>query len=345
MRAHTNIISLAILAFLIAAPALAAEPRERDIVDCNNNGIDDAIDVSGETATFSFPGGPLQDTHVLTYFYGTVPDLGPILDLDVGLDITHEWTGYAFVTLRDPSQIVLDLIDRPGHPDVVIDGFGDQGLDVILDDDAPSGQSIETTTASGGVVTGRLSPYPDALDGFDGQASEGTWRLAVGYASPFFQGQLNGWSLIFTTTLPVSEDCQGDLIPDECQLVDNDCDGNGVPDECDPDCNGNDVADACDITGGTSTDCDGNGIPDECEPDCNANGVVDACDITGVTSLDCQPDGVPDECQVGIGPTEMLWDNGDPIDDLTLAADFGPQPADVLTADDIELPVGGIIES
>ena len=31
----------------------------------------------------------------------------------------------------------------------------------------------------------------------------------------------------------VSEDCQGNGIPDECELVGNDCNGNNVPDECD----------------------------------------------------------------------------------------------------------------
>ena len=33
-------------------------------------------------------------------------------------------------------------------------------------------------------------------------------------------------------------DCNGDGIPDECQLVGNDCNLNGIPDECDADCNG-----------------------------------------------------------------------------------------------------------
>ena len=50
-----------------------------------------------------------------------------------------------------------------------------------------------------------------------------------------------------------------------------DCDGNGIPDACDIagnpglDCNGNGRPDSCDITDGTSEDCDSDGIPDECD--------------------------------------------------------------------------------
>lgn len=50
-----------------------------------------------------------------------------------------------------------------------------------------------------------------------------------------------------------------------------DCDGNGLPDLCEiahgaADCNGNQVLDVCDIRSGTSHDFDGNQRPDECDP-------------------------------------------------------------------------------
>ncbi|MCR9245978.1 MAG: PQQ-dependent sugar dehydrogenase [bacterium] len=50
-----------------------------------------------------------------------------------------------------------------------------------------------------------------------------------------------------------------------------DCDGNGLPDSCElasgaADCNGNGVLDVCDLQNGTSHDFDGNGVPDECDP-------------------------------------------------------------------------------
>ena len=104
-----------------------------------------------------------------------------------------------------------------------------------------------------------------------------------------------------------SLDCNANDWPDECEIAEGiafDCNTNGIPDVCDiltgvsSDCNHNDVPDECDIAAGTSTDCTGNAIPDECEPDCNGNGVADSCDIQSGASMDCQGDGVPDECQL-----------------------------------------------
>jgi hypothetical protein len=99
-----------------------------------------------------------------------------------------------------------------------------------------------------------------------------------------------------------SEDCDGDVVPDECQDTSADCNTNGVWDPCDisygtsPDCNVNGYPDECDIAGGLSEDCTGNDIPDECESDCNGNGVADSCDIGSGISNDCNDNGVPDEC-------------------------------------------------
>lgn len=130
-----------------------------------------------------------------------------------------------------------------------------------------------------------------------------------------------------------SEDCNANLVPDECEPSE-DCNSNGVRDICDigagfadinsnnildvcepdcnsnaipdafeistgatPDCNDNAVPDECDLAQGTSGDCDTNGVPDECDPDCNNNGVADGCDISGGTSMDCGGEGVPDECE------------------------------------------------
>ena len=102
-----------------------------------------------------------------------------------------------------------------------------------------------------------------------------------------------------------SNDCNGNGVPDDCDLANGtsqDCNGNGVPDECDiasgfsNDCNGNGVPDDCDFVNGTSQDCNGNGVPDECETDCNGNGIPDECDIANGTSIDSNGDGRPDEC-------------------------------------------------
>jgi hypothetical protein len=69
-----------------------------------------------------------------------------------------------------------------------------------------------------------------------------------------------------------------------------DCNGNGIPDECDiddgePDCNGNGVPDECDIAGGFSWDHDGDGVPDECQVDCNDNGIGDMEEVAAWGTL------------------------------------------------------------
>ncbi len=131
-----------------------------------------------------------------------------------------------------------------------------------------------------------------------------------------------------------SQDCNGNAIPDECDIAagtSTDVNGNGVPDECEPDCNengipddwdistgtsqdcnGNAIPDECDIAAGTSGDINGNGIPDECEPDCNENGVPDDWDISSGVSEDCNENGIPDECDIASGTSLDIDGNGVP---------------------------------
>jgi len=75
-----------------------------------------------------------------------------------------------------------------------------------------------------------------------------------------------------------NNDCNEDLVPDDCQLPGNDCNGDGVPDECElagNDCQQNGVPDECELPG---NDCNDNGIPDECDPDADGDSVPDECD-------------------------------------------------------------------
>ena len=114
----------------------------------------------------------------------------------------------------------------------------------------------------------------------------------------------------------VSEDCNGNRVPDECESPD-DCDQDGETNLCAymdsdwPDCNGNAVPDECDIANGTSEDVNGDGLPDECE-DCNHNHIHDYTDINGATSLDCNANSVPDECDVASGVSEDCNQDGIP---------------------------------
>ena len=164
-------------------------------------------------------------------------------------------------------------------------------------------------------------------------------------------------------TIQGGQDCNGNDIPDECDIDDGtsqDCNGNGVPDECDiadgtsQDCNQNGIPDECDIGSGASTDLNENGVPDECEDcqpngipddldilngtsqDCNGNGVPDECDIADGTSRDCNGNGVPDECDIANGTSADLDGNGIP-DECEGDADFeDPQEVEAAGNPNIE---------
>jgi hypothetical protein len=85
-------------------------------------------------------------------------------------------------------------------------------------------------------------------------------------------GRLDNMVLLVPST-----DCNGNDLPDECELDGNDCNTNGIPDGCE-------------------ADFDGDGLIDDCDPDIDDDGVlneVDNCDFTP-TSLPAhliEPDG------------------------------------------------------
>ena len=95
------------------------------------------------------------------------------------------------------------------------------------------------------------------------------------------------------------------------------------------DCNGNEIPDECDIAEGTSLDCSGNGIPDECEPevpclcegDANGDGVVDPLDSGFVLSrFGCSVDAGDPDCEAADQNGDGLVD---PLDVGYVSARFG----------------------
>lgn len=105
----------------------------------------------------------------------------------------------------------------------------------------------------------------------------------------------------------VGQDCNSDLILDDCQLSENDCDGNLVPDDC-------------------QVDSDGDTSPDTCDLDDDGDGVEDSADSAPLDPLLCRDsdgDGC-DDCSSGIDDSSAdgtdsdgdgLCDFGDADDD------------------------------
>ncbi|MCA9251536.1 MAG: FG-GAP repeat protein [Phycisphaerales bacterium] len=115
-------------------------------------------------------------------------------------------------------------------------------------------------------------------------------------------------------------DCDGDNVPDACEL---DTDNDGVPDDCDecegaddngPDTDGDGVVDACDVCLGDDAtgDGDNDGV---CDSD-------DRCQGADDFGIDADTDGIPDACDVCDGAADGDL-NADHYIDLTDYADFG----------------------
>ncbi len=91
-------------------------------------------------------------------------------------------------------------------------------------------------------------------------------------------------------------DCNGNGRLDMCDVAGGfsaDCDGNLIPDECQPDCDFDACADACEIICGTQTDSNNNGIPDDCEGGAPPSPVADPSGINKVRFISFSVPGGP----------------------------------------------------
>ncbi|MCZ6654699.1 MAG: proprotein convertase P-domain-containing protein [Planctomycetota bacterium] len=293
--------------------------------DCNNNGIPDDEDVQGGGVIVvnRMPGLPIPDDDPVgvsdTVF---VPDTETVIDVDVALSIDHaangdltvylSHDGYASFVVAGPGRT---LCDEPP-------GYDDPGLDIVLDDEGVEGLHVyrDVVGIPGGALTGTWKPDivcgEEGLLVFDGGDASGEWTLTVIDDKAGDIGTLVEWELRIRTAEPVSQDCDNNGEPDECQT---DCNGNGVADACEDDCNGNGLADECDLTDGTSMDLNDNGVPDECEVDCNDNGVPDDIDLANGTEVDDNNNGTPDACDIAAGFSSDR--QGDGIPDETQLED------------------------
>ncbi len=133
----------------------------------------------------------------------------PIVQLEVGLWITHTWQGDLIATLEHvETGTTVTLLNRPGS----IDNGGDSvfGYDannfgtsesnpLILADSAatPIDLYAGPDSGSGTGIAGYAGPASatDALSAFIGESTMGTWRLTVSDNAGGDTGTINFWSL------------------------------------------------------------------------------------------------------------------------------------------------------
>ena len=275
--------------------------------DCNNNGILDAAEMSGEPYREvvlqqppTYGGAALSDTAdadgnpfvAAENFYLTHPKTIEALKI---------WGRYIPNNMppRGDDFAVVFHRDENGLPGTVVPTHTQVFATVVPDPDAPAGiPTKEITINLAPPVTLTPGGYFVEIFNTSGTSSSFLWLAAdyIAFGSPAFAvaeeapGEYWAFSVDYGWFFNLAIEIHAGMIGE-------DCNDNFVPDDCEPDCNGNGTPDECDILGGTSEDCAGDGIPDECEPDCNGNGVADSCDITFGTSEDCSANGTPDECE------------------------------------------------
>jgi subtilisin-like proprotein convertase family protein len=142
---------------------------------------------------------------------------GPVTAVRVYLDIDGGWNGdlYAFLAFGDRYAV---LLNRPGRELLDAAGYGDPGLQVLLDDSAPAGDIHRYREAAAGVL--QVSPEgllqgvwapdgrttdPDAVVGTDprsallgsfvGVVPNGQWTLFVADLQPGGVHVVRGWEL------------------------------------------------------------------------------------------------------------------------------------------------------
>lgn len=116
-----------------------------------------------------------------------------IADLNVCVNIAHDWVGDLKVTLtHENTGTSVTIIDRPGYPASLF-GCDGSNIGVFLDDEALA-TAEDSCSQTGTAVFGFRIPN-GALSAFDGESISGTWTLTVTDEEDSIQGELLGWQI------------------------------------------------------------------------------------------------------------------------------------------------------
>ncbi len=119
----------------------------------------------------------------------TISERFQIQNVAVTLDISHTWVGDLAVKLISPSGTEVALFSNQcGDFDNVFATFSDRGTTLVCIGDP--------------VITGDIFPET-ALSAFNGEFSDGLWRLEINDAFAGDGGSLNSWSLNLCNIQPV----------------------------------------------------------------------------------------------------------------------------------------------
>jgi len=139
--------------------------------------VNNRIEYPSADVPVEIVGGPYTSTLEIT-------DPGVIRDLDVLIDVSHNYVSDLIITLRAPDGTPIDLVTHDG-------GDGDNFEQTRFDDEA-----AKALSEGNAPFTGRYRPR-GSLSLFDGKSITGTWTLEIHDWWPFADnGTLNAWSLL-----------------------------------------------------------------------------------------------------------------------------------------------------
>ncbi|MEL7061229.1 MAG: proprotein convertase P-domain-containing protein [Acidobacteriota bacterium] len=137
-------------------------------------------------------------------------------DLGVVVDIEHTWVGDLIVRLTSPGGTTVTLLDRPGVPGSP-DGCDNNNVRVVFRDDAAvDPENFCNPDSSDAWIGGAVLPT-QPLAGFDGESTQGTWRLTVIDTLAGDLGTLVDWSL--ENLQPLGAECVACGSQADVQLV------------------------------------------------------------------------------------------------------------------------------
>lgn len=176
-------------------PGDVGVPGLKSFLDANNNYKLDR----GTPNVFNYTGGaqPIPDMFGVTpgklettTFVGIPNPAGPIVDLNVTVNIAHGYTGDLQIYLISPGGLItVPLALNAG-------GQGQDMMNLTFDD-----ESITPIASGFGPFTGTYRPASplSAFNGMSTTNSFGNWTLRVIDSSIFTAGTLLGWSMSMTT--------------------------------------------------------------------------------------------------------------------------------------------------
>ena len=281
--------------------------------DCNGNGVDDASELGPDTDCDS--SGVLDECEGLTDC-----DANGVPDVCEGAGVPNDL--FENATPMDLNGQVIGNTECAGEEATFGDqcstaAFTGDGPDVFYSISLVEAGTIDLWTCNSDYDTDLSIHNLDGSvvvcdgDSGDDEAADGcvqyASRINTDLAAGDYVVRVGGW-----------QGATGNFVLDSSFSNVLDCNGNGRPDDEDiaggdsEDCNGSMIPDECEID--ATTDCDGNSILDECEtlPDCDDDGVPD-CEAIAGGAEDCDANGIPDSCDESGGTvvlSELMVDTG-----------------------------------